>query len=196
VVHFRESHFHLAETLGPQPPLHQVWEALTTDATRNELIAADVAAALGAGRFPLVLSERREHLQTLKARMEALAPQAQAFVLVGQMGKKERKKVLEDIDALAAAGGRPYLLATGSFIGEGFDLPALDTLFLAMPVAFKGKLIQYAGRLHRAHPGKSRVEIYDYVDTQLPLTMSMLRKRQKTYKFMGYLGLEAIHPPI
>jgi superfamily II DNA or RNA helicase len=63
-------------------------------------------------------------------------------------------------------------------------------------VAFKGKLIQYAGRLHRAHPGKSRVEIYDYVDTQLPLTMSMLRKRQKTYKFMGYLGLEAIHPPI
>jgi superfamily II DNA or RNA helicase len=155
-----------------------------------------VAAALGAGRFPLVLSERREHLQTLKARMEALAPQAQAFVLVGQMGKKERKKVLEDIDALAAAGGRPYLLATGSFIGEGFDLPALDTLFLAMPVAFKGKLIQYAGRLHRAHPGKSRVEIYDYVDTQLPLTMSMLRKRQKTYKFMGYLGLEAIHPPI
>ena len=188
VVHFRESYFHMTEAFGPQPPLHQVWEALTADVTRNELISADVAAALAAGRFPLVLSERREHLQRLKARMEALAPQAQAFVLVGQMGKKERKKVLEDIDALVAAGGRPYLLATGSFVGEGFDLPALDTLFLAMPVAFKGKLIQYAGRLHRAHPGKVRVEIYDYVDTQLALTMSMVRKRQKTYKAMGYLG--------
>lgn len=82
------------------------------------------------------------------------------------------------------------MLATGSFVGEGFDLPDLDTLFLAMPVAFKGKLIQFAGRLHRAHPGKIRVEIYDYVDTQLALTMSMLRKRQKTYKVMGYIGGE------
>jgi superfamily II DNA or RNA helicase len=188
LVHFRESHLHLAADLGPQPQLHKVWEALTTDGTRNELIAADVAMALAEGRFPLVLSERREHLQTLKVRMETLAPQAQPFVLVGQTGKKERKKVLDDIDALVAAGGRPYLLATGSFIGEGFDLPALDTLFLAMPVAFKGKLIQYAGRLHRAYPGKTRVEIYDYVDTQLALTMSMYRKRQKTYKAMGYLG--------
>ena len=145
-----------------------------------------MAAALETGRFPLVLSERRDHLNSLKAGIEALAPSAKAFLLVGQTGKRERKEILEGIDALMAAGGRPYLLATGSFIGEGFDLPALDTLFLAMPVAFKGKLIQYAGRLHRVYPGKEKVEIFDYVDSRLALTMSMWRKRQKTYKAMDY----------
>jgi superfamily II DNA or RNA helicase len=191
VVHFRETSFYMADASGPQPPLHEVWEALTGNAARNEMIAKDAAAALAANRFPLILSERRDHLLALKRRMEALAPHAKAFMLVGQTSKREQKKIREEIDALVAEGGHPYLLATGSFIGEGFDLPALDTLFLAMPVAFKGKLIQYAGRLHRTYPGKQQVEIYDYVDTKLALTMSMLRKRQKTYKAMAYVGSSA-----
>ena len=80
----------------------------------------------------------------------------------------------------------PFLLSTGSLIGEGFDQPELSTLFLAMPLSFKGRLIQYAGRLHRASSGKSEVIVYDYVDKGLALGISMFRKRLTTYRKMGY----------
>jgi len=78
------------------------------------------------------------------------------------------------------------LFATSSLLGEGFDLPALDTLFLAMPISFKGRMIQYAGRLHRSAPGKSRVTIYDYLDEELALTASRYRKRMPAYRQLGY----------
>ncbi len=188
VVHYRETGFRLADDLGPQPPLHKVWQALIQDKERLALVAGDVAEALEKGRFPLILSERREHLDLLRQEIGALQTSARGFVLVGQMGKKERRQILREIVDLLQQGARPYLLATGSLIGEGFDLPALDTLFLSMPVAYKGKLIQYAGRLHRAHPGKSVVEIFDYLDSNLPLAMSMWRKRAKAYKGMGYVA--------
>ncbi len=78
------------------------------------------------------------------------------------------------------------LLATSSLIGEGFDLPQLDTLFLAMPLSFKGRLVQYAGRLHRPCEGKRDVLIYDYIEPSNTLTMSMHRKRLTAYRQMGY----------
>ena len=81
---------------------------------------------------------------------------------------------------------RPYLLATGSLIGEGFDMPELCTLFLAMPVSFRGRLIQYAGRIERKSPGKKEINIYDYVDINLGLTIAMFKKRLSAYKKMGY----------
>ncbi len=79
------------------------------------------------------------------------------------------------------------LLATGSFLGEGYDLQELDTLFLAMPISFKGRLVQYAGRLHRKCEGKSEVRVYDFIDENLPVAMSMFRKRKSAYKEMGYV---------
>lgn len=186
MVFFRETCFKLPLDSGPQPPLHQVWKALTKDEDRLNLIASDVVATLAEGRFPLVLTERKDHLEALRSQIVNLDRAAKLFVLVGQTGKKQRRAVLDDMAALLEKGKKPCLLATGSLIGEGFDLPALDTLFLAMPVAFKGKLIQYAGRLHREYPGKERVEIYDYVDRNLALTMSMWRKRVKVFKGMEY----------
>ena len=82
---------------------------------------------------------------------------------------------------------RPYcILSTGSLIGEGFDLPELDTLFLAMPISYKGRIIQYAGRLHRQHEDKSEIHIYDYVDTSSGLTISMFKKRLVGYRNMNY----------
>jgi superfamily II DNA or RNA helicase len=188
-LHVRETSFRLPADSEPQPALYKIWEALIRDPKRNATIASDVAIALAEGRFPLVLSERREHLDLLENAITAACPGVQVLTLVGALGKKERQKILDKIQAVLGSGGRPCLLATGSFIGEGFDLPALDTLFVAMPVSFKGKIIQYAGRLHRAHPGKSVVEIYDYVDSGLALTMSMWRKRAKAYKDMGYESL-------
>jgi superfamily II DNA or RNA helicase len=78
------------------------------------------------------------------------------------------------------------VVATGKYAGEGFDLPKLDTLFLALPIAWKGSLAQYAGRIHRESEGKDRVTIFDYVDTTLPMLERMFRKREKGYNAMGY----------
>ena len=94
--------------------------------------------------------------------------------------------MLEEIHSSIANKKSVCLLTTGSLIGEGFDLPALDTLFLAMPVAFRGRVIQYAGRIHRPVEGKDEVRIYDYVDPWSGLTISMFRKRVKAYRSMGY----------
>lgn len=152
------------------------------------MVASDLADAIEKNRFPLVISERREHLSLLaQAFDQKLAfKNVKAFTLVGGMSKKARAEVLAQITATVGTETRPYIMATGSFIGEGFDLPALDTLIIAMPVSFKGKMIQYAGRLHRAHAGKSEALIYDYLDSSSALTVSMFRKRLTAYKMMGY----------
>ena len=93
---------------------------------------------------------------------------------------------MEEIKNSEGKPVKPYILSTGSLVGEGFDLPGLDTLFLAMPFSFKGRMIQYAGRLHRAYEGKSDVLIYDYLDVSSGLTISMFKKRVSAYKEMGY----------
>lgn len=184
----RETSFKMPDDAGPQPPIHLVWERLVADPERLEIVARDLRESLEAGRFPLVISERKEHLALLMQLFdERLADlKVKGFVLTGGMGKKARAAVLSEIQLAPEAGIKPYVLATGSFIGEGFDLPALDTLIIAMPVSFKGKLIQYAGRLHRASPGKSDTIIYDYLDASSALTVSMFRKRITAYRKMDY----------
>lgn len=98
---------------------------------------------------------------------------------------------MEEVKKAAAENSPICLLATASLIGEGVDIPRLDTLILAMPISFKGRMIQYAGRIHRKWPGKKDVVIYDYLDNCSGLTISMYRKRLKAYKAMGY----QIHAP-
>ncbi len=102
------------------------------------------------------------------------------------MGKKQRQAVAA---ALAAVPGdeRRVILATGSYIGEGFDDARLDTLFLAMPISWKGTLQQYVGRLHRLHDNKREVQVYDYVDTQVPMLARMYARRQSGYRAIGYV---------
>lgn len=137
----------------------------------------------------MILSERTRHLKSLSGAIrEKLGSgiPAREFYFDGKMGKKARRKALEDIGKAGQEGCRPYILSTGSLIGEGFDLPELDTLVLAMPISFKGRLIQYAGRLHRKTESKSGVLIYDYLDKSSGLTVSMFRKRLATYRKMGY----------
>ena len=81
---------------------------------------------------------------------------------------------------------RGDILATGSYIGEGFDDPRLDTLFLTMPISWRGTLQQYVGRLHRIHDGKKVVQVYDYVDSAVPMLARMFEKRLKGYRAIGY----------
>jgi superfamily II DNA or RNA helicase len=109
-----------------------------------------------------------------------------ASLLIGDMGNKARKKVLEDISALQGSDTKPYIISTASLIGEGFDLPDLDTLFITMPVSFKGRVVQYAGMLHRETGGNHDMVIYDYRDSSLDLTLSMFKKRVSANREMDY----------
>ena len=184
----KETDFKMPEDAGPQPAIHLVWEQLVANQARLDLVANDLADALDRNRFPLVISERKEHLALLSQAFDKklAGKNIKAFTLVGGMGKKARAEVLSEINAALVSKTKAYIMATGSFVGEGFDLPALDTLIIAMPVSFKGKLMQYAGRLHRAFSGKSEALIHDYLDSSSALTVSMFKKRLAAYKMMGY----------
>ncbi|MEI8348867.1 MAG: DEAD/DEAH box helicase family protein [Candidatus Omnitrophota bacterium] len=162
--------------------IYELWPKLVMDVKRNEMIVNDIKKAVAEGRFPLILTERKEHLAILE---EMLKPHIKNLgVLYGGIGIKECRKVF---DKLNSSDDAPKaLLATGAYIGEGFDDPRLDTLFIAMPIAFKGKVIQYAGRLHRKHHTKTDIRIYDYVDQKVSVLAAMYKKRLKAYKTMGY----------
>jgi superfamily II DNA or RNA helicase len=111
-------------------------------------------------------------------------------VLQGDMNAVARRKVKDRVAAIPDTEER-LVLATGRYIGEGFDDPRLDTLFLAMPISWKGTLIQYAGRLHRVHPGKKEVRIFDYVDREVPVLLRMFQRRLRGYRGLGYARGEA-----
>lgn len=169
-------------------PIHQLWELLANHAERNRVIATDIAEAIRDGRRCAVLSDRKEHLATLENLVREMFPEHNSRInrIDGAMGKKARAVVMEEITNQAGDASGFALLATASLVGEGFDMPQLDTLFLTLPVSFKGRIIQYAGRLHRACEGKSEVRIYDYVEPDHPLTAHMHRKRMAAYREMGY----------
>jgi superfamily II DNA or RNA helicase len=184
----RETGFRMPESAGFAAPIHVVWHYLTRDSIRNARIAEDIASAMLQGRVPLVLSDRKEHLKLLGDEVAARVGEeaARIFRLDGEVPLPARKKAVADLTAAQERGEKTCLLATASLVGEGFDLPQLDTLFLAMPVAFKGRIVQYAGRLHRIHEGKEDVQVYDYVDSQCAVTLKMYHKRLRAYRSMGY----------
>ena len=166
------------------PSINEVYEALTNDNARNELIVQDVISAVSNGGFPLVLSERIEHIEVLKQLLSSSS--YPIIVLKGGMRAKERRTALAQ---LTENSSPRILLATGRYIGEGFDDTPLDSLFLALPISWTGTLQQYAGRLHRYHKDKARVVVYDYVDHTVPILHRMFRKRLRGYKAMGYVTL-------
>jgi superfamily II DNA or RNA helicase len=107
------------------------------------------------------------------------------FTLKGGMGKKQTQKIMDDIKAVPAGKNR-VILATGKYLGEGFDLPCLDTLFLVFPISWRGTLVQYTGRLNREFAGKTEIQIYDYVDNKVPVLQRMFNKRLKGYRALGF----------
>jgi superfamily II DNA or RNA helicase len=139
------------------------------------------------GRSPIILTERREHLRRLVARLRDRVPAL--IELHGEMRPRARRAAVEQLATTSGDTAR-VVLATGRYIGEGFDDPRLDTLLLAMPIAWKGTVVQYAGRLHRPHSGKHEALVYDYVDAELPVLRRMFAKRLKTYHVLGYTLVE------
>lgn len=186
----RETAFRLPDgTL--KTTIQDIYRELAKDETRNRLILNDVAAALREGRSPIVLTERRDHLVFLDRELVSEAPNR--VVLRGGMTPKERRDAMEKL-AMFPAGEPRLVLATGRFIGEGFDDARLDTLFLALPVSWRGTLVQYAGRLHRRFHGKTEVRIVDYVDRDVAMLARMFEKRMGGYRAIGYAVDEAMRP--
>jgi superfamily II DNA or RNA helicase len=167
--------------------IQSVYAAMMRDQQRNDLIFDDLLRALEDGCSPLLLTERTEHVDEFAERLKGFAKNV--IVLKGGTGKKQRKALAEQMAAIPDEEER-VLIATGRYIGEGFDDARLDTLFLAMPISWRGTLQQYAGRLHRLHDNKKLVQIYDYVDVKVPMLMRMYNKRLKGYKAIGYSILE------
>ncbi|MEI8206076.1 MAG: DEAD/DEAH box helicase, partial [Kiritimatiellales bacterium] len=162
-------------------PVAQIYRLLAESADRNRRIAEDIVIAFKEGRSPLVLTERTRHLELLH---ELLKPEIdRVVVLKGGLG---RKKMVEINGKLNDWKDVPHvILATGRYLGEGFDDSRLDTLFLALPVSWRGIISQYAGRLHRLHDSKTEVRIYDYVDQGNPVLTRMFERRITGYEAIG-----------
>lgn len=164
-------------------PIYTIYANIASDKRRNQLIFEDVLGVLEEGRSPIILTERKDHLDVLAQKLNKFTKNL--IVLQGGMRIKKRREMMQRLASIPKDEER-VLLATGRYIGEGFDDSRLDTLFLAMPVSWKGILVQYAGRLHRIYAGKREVRVYDYVDQNIPMLMRMYEKRLKGYRAMGY----------
>lgn len=181
VVKVRYTDFHMPFE-NPNPHISEVYAALAADEKRNQLIIKDILESLEAGSTPLLLTERIQHVECLAAQLRGHVKNI--IVLKGGLGKKQRQAATDQIHA--SDNGRRLVIATGRYIGEGFDDPRLDTLFLAMPISWHGTLQQYVGRLHRLHDNKRIVQVYDYVDRNVPVLFKMHGRRLKKYPAIGY----------
>ena len=186
LVVVRPTNFRMLDSPEPDPRLEfqALYRSLANDPARNQMICQDVLDVVREGRKPLVLTERTEHLEQLAQRLARTIPQV--TILQGGMGKKALRKALDQMNALPEEA-QNVLLATGKFLGEGFDQPRLDTLFLALPVSWRGTIAQYVGRLHRLHAGKHEVRVYDYADLNVPMLARMFDRRCAGYEAVGYV---------
>jgi superfamily II DNA or RNA helicase len=168
---------------GTAAHIQDVFGALVDDQRRTDQICADVHAAVTAGRTCLVLTQRTDHIDSMVTALAALGDRA--LVLRGGLGVKARRAVTDALARRDPDAGI-VLVATGSYLGEGFDWPELDTLFLAFPIAFKGRVVQYVGRLLRIRAGKHHVVLHDYVDSRIPVLDRMHTKRHPAYATLGF----------
>ncbi len=162
---------------------HSLYQELVDDERRTRRICDDIVESVRSGRSPLVLTERNDHLGRLAQGLEARV--RHVVVMRAGMGKKQRQAVGDRLAAIPREEPR-VLLATGRYVGEGFDDPRLDTLFLTLPVSWRGTVAQYAGRLHRLCDGKREVRIYDYADLDVPMLARMFDRRCRGYEAIGY----------
>ena len=170
-------------TLDKPWTVQEAYATMQNDEARNAQIISDVLETLAQGRTPLVLSERYDHAKLLASMLSEKAPKV--VLLSGKGSSKEKRELLQELSQIDSTDPL-ILVATGRYVGEGFDLPRLDTLFLAMPISWKGTLAQYAGRLHRSYDGKQEVLVYDYVDLRIPMLERMYQRRLSGYASIGY----------
>ena len=166
----------------PGSSFNQILDLLCAHSARNELIIEDALSATEDGRHPLILSKRKKHADELCRLLKERGHDP--ILLTGEIDKKDREAILNSLPSFEHE--HRVIVATESLLGEGFDLTYLDTLLIATPISWDGSITQQAGRLHRNHAGKQRVEIFDYVDLSIPMLARMHQKRLKTYARLGY----------
>ncbi|HGJ3845844.1 TPA: DEAD/DEAH box helicase family protein [Streptococcus pneumoniae] len=164
----------------------QLSDWIATDSARNQLILKDILAQVAEGRNILVLVNRIQQIDVFEKLLKEKEVD-DCYIISGKTKVRERTSLLETLEQLDKGF---VLLSTGKYIGEGFDLPQLDTLILAAPFSWKNNLIQYAGRIHRNYKDKSLVRIFDYVDIHVPYLEKMFQKRQVAYRKMDYRAIE------
>jgi len=184
-VHVRPTSFRPTGEADPdlRTQFHQLYGQLVVDEVRNRMICDDVLQSIGEGRSPLILTERKEHLHTLASLLESRV--RHVVVMHGGTGLRETRDTARRLSEIPAGADR-VLLATGRYVGEGFDDPRLDTLFVTLPVSWRGTISQYVGRLHRLREGKTEVRVYDYADLNVPMLARMFDRRCASYESVGY----------
>ena len=183
VLHIHQTGYRGPDDLDMNAPgaITQLGGRLAADPDRNHQIASNIAAALTQGRKCLVLTRRRDHLTALAG----LLPDAEALIMRGGTGAKELASIRAKI-ADASPGDPLLVMTTVPYGGEGFDAPAIDTVFLAGPISYPGLLIQAVGRALRRHEGKTEVAVHDYVDADIPVLNSQYAKRRLAYRQLGF----------
>ena len=170
-----------------------LYKYLSEDEIRNNLIVEDICKAVNTGRTPIILTNRTAHVSVLAEKLKATIKNV--ISLTGAGTTREKREAMQRLQTIPDSE-QLVIVATGKYIGEGFDYPRLDTLFLALPISWKGLLTQYAGRLHREYEGKKDVRIYDYIDIHEPICDSMYRKRLKGYAAIGYKTINTVQPTL
>ena len=170
-----------------------LYKYLSEDEIRNNLIVEDICKAVNTGRTPIILTNRTAHVSISAEKLKATIKNV--ISLTGTGTTKEKREAMQRLQTIPDSE-QLVIVATGKYVGEGFDYPRLDTLFLALPISWKGLLTQYAGRLHREYEGKKDVRIYDYIDIHEPICDSMYRKRLKGYAAIGYKTINTAQPTL
>lgn len=170
-----------------------LYKYISEDEIRNNLIVEDICKAVNTGRTPIILTNRTAHVSVLAEKLKATIKNV--ISLTGAGTTREKREAMQRLQTIPDSE-QLVIVATGKYVGEGFDYPRLDTLFLALPISWKGLLTQYAGRLHREYEGKKDVRIYDYIDIHEPICDSMYRKRLKGYAAIGYKTINTAQPTL
>ena len=170
-----------------------LYKYISEDEIRNNLIVEDICKAVNTGRTPIILTNRTAHVSVLAEKLNATIKNV--ISLTGAGTTREKREAMQRLQTIPDSE-QLVIVATGKYVGEGFDYPRLDTLFLALPISWKGLLTQYAGRLHREYEGKKDVRIYDYIDIHEPICDSMYRKRLKGYAAIGYKTINTAQPTL
>ena len=192
VLIVRDTAFQIQDA-APRPSIQALYKSLANDSSRNQLILSDVIGSIREGRSPILLTERKDHLEYFADHLRRIVPHT--IVLKGGMSSKQRRLIASQLAAIPD-GEQRVIIAIGRYIGEGFDDARLDTLFLALPIAWKGTLVQYTGRLHRRRSQKTDVRVFDYSDPQVPMLLRMFEKRLRAYNALGYVRTNVDHFPL
>lgn len=163
--------------------INGAYNLISDNQIRSEMIVDDAKSAIATGRTPVILTRYKEQAKMLYDNLSEAADYV--FLLYGDNSDKENSEIRRKLKEIPDDKSL-VLIATGQKIGEGFDFPRLDTLMLAAPVSFGGRLEQYVGRLHRDYTGKKDVVVYDYIDSHIRVFENMYAKRLRTYKRLGY----------